>query len=717
MEKLTVLTIDDDQDILSLVELLLKKKGCTVLKAESGEKALALIEDVKPDIILLDVMMGEVSGYEVCAKIQEREDLSFIPVIFLTALSSEQDKARAFSLGAVDFLTKPIGKETLYAVLEKHSTTENKWKRFILRKEDSRAPGQRAKTGKPERRSFAAFREFLFDFLNIPDDERERMKMLKTSQLYKALHDTRGFEPSRLALLIAQFVGHEYLPDIETANLLLDVLPPTFSKRNNVAAVSIGGGFAFVVSDPFNIEVLDILESMRPLKIFVSPPDVFAVLYKTSDHEEEDISALAQSVRDLYPVREGADAADDDAASDTDLIYRNLNASPLVRFVNQIIEDAYAMQASDIHIEPQEKSIVIRYRIDGELRIISRLQPRRLINPIGSRVKIMAGINIAERRMPQDGRIVFKQFTAKPLDFDLRVSCAPMQYGEKIVMRILDKRRTLLPLESMGFSAQALSLYREKIRTPYGMVLHVGPTGSGKSMSLYSALNEINRPNINIQTAEDPIEYTLQGINQMQVNPAIGLTFKEALRSFLRQDPDAILVGEIRDRVTAEIAVEAALTGHLLFSTLHTNDAPSTMSRFVEMGIEPYLVSSSVVLICAQRLLRRLCSACKEPYSPNESERRLAEVPPADTVSFYRPVGCPVCNNTGYKGRVGIYELLAPNDALRAAMSSERINTEAIRRVGIEECGMITLFRDAMEKVRAGITSFSEAVSKTKTEE
>lgn len=721
MADLTILAIDDDQDILSLVELLLKKKKYNVVKAESGQKALEILDKLRPDIILLDVMMGDMSGYEVCQKIQEREDLFFIPVIFLTALSSDQDKAKAFSLGAVDFLSKPIEKDILYSVLEKYSTIESKWKRFVLHKEGVKAAGGHEKISSPKKRNLSAFREFLFEFLNIAGDEREKMKTLKISQLSNALNDTRNFEPSRLAILMAQFVGLEYLQVIEPDNILTDVLPPSFCKRNNLVAISLHDGFAFVLSDPFNIDLLDVLKNMKPLKIFVAAPEVIAAIYETNiDTTGDDLAALTQSVRDLLPVKEGEDADEELTESDDELPYRftiNLNASPLVRFVNRIIESAYSMRASDIHIEPQEKNIVVRYRIDGELRIIDRIQPRRMINAIASRIKIMSGMNIAERRLPQDGRIVFKQFSDKKIDCDLRVSCAPMNHGEKIVMRILDKKRSLMPLESMGFSPQALSLYREKIRTPYGMVLHVGPTGSGKSMSLYAALNEVNRPNINIQTAEDPIEYTLAGINQMQVNSAIGLTFKEALRCYLRQDPDVILVGEIRDRETAEIAVEAALTGHLMFSTLHTNDAPSTIIRFVEMGIEPYLISSSVVLICAQRLLRRLCTACKESYLPDDAESRLAEVPPGTSVRFYRPVGCPACNNTGYKGRVGIYELLAPNDALRIAMNSEKINTDLIRRMAIEECGMVTLFKDAMEKVREGITSLNEAVSKTKTEE
>lgn len=722
MEKLTILTIDDDQDILVLVGQLLKKKNYAVVQAENGKVALDILEKMKPDIILLDIMMPDMSGYEVCRRIQEREDLSFIPVIFLTALSSEKDKAKALSLGAVDFLTKPINKELLYAVIARHASTESKWRRFIFSREKTFSKEGALRGASYVNRSYPTFRDFLFEFLNIPDEEQQQLRLFGVEQLAEALHDAQKLDQSRFAILMAQFVGLEYLPAIETNNILMDVLPPSFSRHNKVLAIKFQDELAFVLTDPFNVELLDVLESIKPKKLFVVAPEIISSVYASDpgQESEEELAGLAKKFRDLYPANAKPAAAGNLSETEEERSYLlnvNLNASPLVLFVNKLLEKAYAMRASDIHIEPLEKSVVIRYRIDGELSIVHRIQPRELINVIASRIKIMSQMNISERRLPQDGRFSFKQFTKKAFDFDVRVSSAPMNYGEKIVMRILDKKKTLLPLENLGFSPQAIAVYRQQLRSPYGMILHVGPTGSGKSMSLYSALNEINHPNINIQTAEDPIEYTLSGINQMQVNPAIGLSFKEALRCFLRQDPDAILVGEIRDRETADIAVEAALTGHLLFSTLHTNDAPATIVRFIEMGIPPYMISSSVILICAQRLLRRLCPECKESYLPDDVERNLAEVPPGAKVKFYHPVGCPACNNTGYKGRVGIFELLVPNDSLRVAITAEKISTELIRDIAVNQCGMVSLFQDAMEKVREGVTSMKEAVSKTRSEE
>ena len=329
----------------------------------------------------------------------------------------------------------------------------------------------------------------------------------------------------------------------------------------------------------------------------------------------------------------------------------------------------------------------------------------------------MSNLDIAERRMPQDGRIVFKKYTKKNFDFDLRVATSPMNFGEKVVMRILDKQKSTLPLDKLGYSARNLRVYREKILTPYGMILHVGPTGSGKSMTLYAALNEIQRPEINIQTVEDPIEYTLPGINQMQTHKDIGLTFGRALRAYLRQDPDVLLVGEIRDLETAQIAIEAALTGHLLLSTLHTNDAPSTVTRLVEMGIEPFLVSSTIICVCAQRLLRRLCSNCKEEYEPDEAQKLLVGLDPQMSVILHRAKGCKECSGIGYKGRIGTHEIFVPDDDVRLGISKGTLTAENLKRIGVERLGMTTLYWDAMEKVRNGVTTVEDVLAKIRKDE
>ena len=323
----------------------------------------------------------------------------------------------------------------------------------------------------------------------------------------------------------------------------------------------------------------------------------------------------------------------------------------------------------------------------------------------------MCNLDIAERRLPQDGRIVFKQYNKKNIDIDLRVSTAPLNHGEGVVMRILDKQKSTLPLPALGFTDANLAKYRECIRQPYGMILHCGPTGSGKSMTLYSALNEVNTPDVVIRTAEDPIEYTLPGINQMQMHRQIGLTFAAALRAFLRQDPDIILVGEIRDKETANIAVEAALTGHMLISTLHTNDAPSTIARLTDMGIEPFMISSSLVCVCAQRLMRRVCKVCRVAYEPEGREKDMLARGIGWSGQIYKanPKGCTKCNSTGYKGRVGIHELLVTNEEIIAAINHEA-ETAEIKRLAMKG-GMKTLHQDSLIKVKEGLTTLAEALS------
>ncbi|MFH1498327.1 MAG: GspE/PulE family protein [Verrucomicrobiota bacterium] len=386
------------------------------------------------------------------------------------------------------------------------------------------------------------------------------------------------------------------------------------------------------------------------------------------------------------------------------------DSGPIIQLSNRIIEDAYYMGTSDIHIEPWEKEIIVRYRIDGicqeKLRLPGKVGPSLI-----ARLKIMCNLDISERRLPQDGRIVFKQYTKKGIDIDLRVSTAPLNHGEGVVMRILDKQKSTLPMTALGFSEDNLRRYREVIQQPYGMILHCGPTGSGKSMTLYSALSEINDPDVNIQTAEDPIEYTLAGINQMQMNRQIGLTFARALRCYLRMDPDIILVGEIRDEETAGIAVEAALTGHLLVSTLHTNDAPSTVTRLTEMGIEPFNISASLVAVCAQRLLRRVCKNCKMPYEPVGREKEIMEKALGWSGQVFKanPQGCPTCGGTGYKGRVGIHELMTNSDELTAAINKE-LEVAELKRIAMRG-GMKTLHQDSMLKVKQGLTTIEEALS------
>lgn len=384
--------------------------------------------------------------------------------------------------------------------------------------------------------------------------------------------------------------------------------------------------------------------------------------------------------------------------------------APIVKLVNGIFINAIKAGASDIHIEPYENSLRVRYRVDGVMHTTMSL-PTKIKNALTSRIKIMSKLDIAERRLPQDGRIKLKLGRNREIDF--RVSTLPTLFGEKTVLRILDKSNLQIDLTKLGFEKKQLDDFMDAIEKPYGMVLVTGPTGSGKTTTLYSALNHLNKPGINIMTAEDPVEYNFMGINQVQVKEEIGLTFASALRSFLRQDPDIIMVGEIRDFETAEIAVKAALTGHLVLSTLHTNDAPSTVSRLLNMGIEPFLVSSSVILILAQRLSRKICSQCKEEekLSPQALIKIGFSEEEANTIRCYRGKGCSACNNTGYKGRIALYEVMPISDEIRELIL-EGASANEIKKTAVR-LGMKTLRMSGLSKVKEGITSVEEVLRVT----
>jgi type IV pilus assembly protein PilB len=387
--------------------------------------------------------------------------------------------------------------------------------------------------------------------------------------------------------------------------------------------------------------------------------------------------------------------------------------APVIKLVNVILMSAIQKGASDIHIEPYEKELRVRYRIDGLLYNIMQ-PPMKFRDAITSRIKIMSKLDIAEKRLPQDGRIKIRfQDQGVNRDIDFRVSCLPTLFGEKIVMRLLDKEKLMLDMTKLGFEQESLAKFENAIAKPWGMVLVTGPTGSGKTNTLYSSISRINTPETNIMTAEDPVEFNLVGVNQVQVREAIGLNFAAALRSFLRQDPNTILVGEIRDFETAEIAVKAALTGHLVLSTLHTNDAPSTVNRLMNMGIEPFLVASSLNLVCAQRLVRRICKNCSEPHpTPPEALMQAGfNADDAKTVVPNKGKGCEKCNNTGYKGRVGLYEVMEITEELRELILVGASGLE-LRRKAVEE-GMITLRGSGLLKVKLGVTTIEEVVRET----
>jgi len=530
----------------------------------------------------------------------------------------------------------------------------------------------------------------------------------KEIPLRQAVLEVEGVDHVALARSLSRLSG---LPVVDTLDPTL-VAPPEYirqlphliSRENAVLPLYLDSQGEVVVGMA-DLQALAVLDDLRvlyghPIRPVLVPAKLLAeATQQAYDRAASSAEAIIEKADD-----EAEDVADlelDDAE-----LLDDPNQAPIIRFVNAVLSQAIKERASDIHIEPYEKDLVVRFRVDGVLKESLR-PPAKFKNPIISRVKILAGLNIAEKRLPQDGRIRRKLGSR---EIDLRVSTVPVRHGERVVMRILEKGK-VFSLDKIGMFGDTLTRFRELIQRPHGILLVTGPTGSGKSTTLYSAMTEINSPDLNILTIEDPVEYEAPGIGQVQVNPKIDLTFASALRSFLRQDPDVILVGEIRDSETANNAIQASLTGHLVFSTLHTNDAATAFARLCDMNVEPFLVADTMLGVIAQRLVRTLCPTCKRQYVPTEIELRevgctpeqIAQVPNA---TIYKSVGCVECNNLGFTGRTGIYELLVNSEEVQRLVI-QNAPSGAIKKTAVEQ-GMFTLFEDGVRKVFQGITTFDE---------
>ncbi len=522
---------------------------------------------------------------------------------------------------------------------------------------------------------------------------------------------------------VTNFLSRQYgVPAINLSYFEIDpavvkLIPHETAKRYQILPLSrVGASLTIAMVDPTNVFAMDDIKFMTGFNIEPVVASESSIVegidkaYGTS--REEELEQVMQSMNDLG---EGADVEVQAEAQEMELreLEKAADEAPIVKLVNIVLTDAVKRGASDIHMEPYEKEFRVRFRIDGVLQLVMN-PPLKLKDAITSRLKIMAKLDISEKRLPQDGRIMLKMVLGgKKKQLDFRVSTLPTLWGEKIVLRLLDKENLRLDMTKLGFEAESLVKFEKAILKPYGMVLVTGPTGSGKTNTLYSSISRLNQPDTNIMTAEDPVEFQLAGVNQVQMKEQIGLNFAAALRAFLRQDPNIILVGEIRDFETAEIAIKAALTGHLVLSTLHTNGAPETITRLMNMGIEPFLVATLVHLICAQRLVRRICKDCVEPvemppqalidegYTPEE----------AQTVKIMKGTGCATCNQTGYKGRTGLYEVMEVDDEIRELVlvgaSAVELKKKAIER------GMITLRRSGLIKVAAGWTTLEEVARET----
>jgi type IV pilus assembly protein PilB len=552
-----------------------------------------------------------------------------------------------------------------------------------------------------------------------------RQNVINLEQLRSAQEEQKkngkalGFNLARLGYVsderVTEFLSQQYrvpainLTDFEIDPEVLKLVSQEVARKHRCIPVSRAGSSLIVaMSDPTNLHAIDDIKFLTGYNVEPVVASEQSIMNAIEGHFQAP-SVSYDDVMEGFEEEEIAFGEDDEDFNALELEKLSSDA-PVVRLVNLILVNAIKKSASDIHVEPYEKQYRVRYRVDGVLNE-EMTPPPKLRNAITSRLKIMASLDIAERRLPQDGRIKLKLGKGREMDF--RVSTLPTLFGEKVVLRLLDKSSLQLDMTKLGFEEHSLGDFKWGIEQPYGMVLVTGPTGSGKTTTLYSALSDLNKPEVNISTAEDPVEYNLMGINQVQMKEEVGLNFAAALRSFLRQDPDIIMVGEIRDFETAEIAVKAALTGHLVLSTLHTNDAPSTISRLLNMGVEPFLVTASVNLIVAQRLARKICKDCAQPFSIDPQAFINAGMNERDAKTFQprKGVGCPSCNSTGYKGRVALYEVMPFREDLKnmvlGGSSTAELKSEAIRM------GMKSLRMSGLTKIIEGVTTLDEVVRVT----
>jgi len=525
--------------------------------------------------------------------------------------------------------------------------------------------------------------------------------------------DKKYATPETIAQAYAKYSSFAYIDTVTEKMADLDLLakvPLKFLRDNEIMPVMVDGNITILTANPFDFQPLDELNmllgggaqyAVAPLSVIINGINRYYPLEGTE-----------RMMKELEEEEEAPKEVAFEEIEEKDILGMATEA-PIIKLVNNIFFQAVKRHASDIHIEPFEKELRVRYRIDGVMYNVMS-PPKRIQGALISRIKIMAHLDIAEKRIPQDGRIAIK---VGDRAYDIRVSVLPVTFGERVVMRLLDKSRTFTGLQDIGFSPRDLKVLEANISRPNGIIYVTGPTGSGKTSTLYSVLTKLNRPEVNIITVEDPVEYQMAGVGQVGVREKVGLTFAAALRSILRQDPDIVMIGETRDQETAQIAVQAALTGHLVLSTLHTNSAPASITRLIDMGVEPFLIASSVVMVVAQRLVRKLCPKCKKEYHPNIEllEKIGLSAKEAKSIKFYGPVGCDECNQTGFRGRIAIFEIMEMTPAI-AKLTMERSETGVIREQALKD-GMIPLIQDGLRRIKDGITTIDEVLAVATTEQ
>jgi len=680
-KKPLILSVDDDQDALKLNELLLTNAGYNVKTAESGISALQAISEEKPDLILLDIMMPRMDGYNVCSRLQKKRETAYIPVIFVTALGEKQDKARAFAVGAVDYLVKPIQKDILIHKVQTHLKTNTQWKE--LHKDSA----QRYERILPS--DFIQFKEYLFDKLSLDPEKKYQFSNILPSKIYSISSDI-GINNNKMAQYIAEFLKLPYVSHINPEDVKLGVLPTPFCKSNHVVAVNdVSAENAFVLSNPFDWYLLENLKKFTGLDVTVKPiisgPDNIDMLFKYDTTKEDKEVSIVEDKKITTPVIETVAKVPES----------EIKKYPIVYITNSIIDKAVNERASDIHIEPKKTNVVVRFRIDGDLGEFFTLKKNTGAKII-SRLKVLGGLDIGEKRKPQDGAF------AAIIDnrtFNLRVASTSTPNGESVIIRLLEPYAKPKELKELGMTDKQVNTTINMVNRTTGLILIVGTTGSGKSTTIYSLLHKTNLETRSLISVEDPVEYRIHLANQQQVNEKAGVTFEALLKSAVRQDPDILFMGEVRDQYSAKMSMDFASTGHLTITTLHTSNATAAIFRLERLGVERGAMADTILDVVAQRLLKKLCPHCKKIVSISKKEIDMIS-PFTDVIpsQVAHPVGCPECNNTGYFGREGVYEILE-FDAEISGMVRSNIPISEIRSIARKR-GDYLISQHAVEKTR-----------------
>lgn len=684
-----ILSIDDDPITLKLLHRILTLAGYQVITAQSGAQAFNILSQTKPDLILLDIMMSGMNGYQVCSKIQENEALAYIPVIFVTALNSEPDKKKAFAVGGVDYITKPFSKADILQKVDLHLKTNAHWDQvhqdFI----------SWDKWSLPE--NFLKFKEFLYKKLHIPKNKQEQIQPIRPAKLY-SIASALDLEDSQLAKYIAEFLQISYLEEIKPEMIQLGVLPPLFCKANSIVPVrSNQGGKGFILSNPFHWELLDSLNRFiergkKPEIAITQPDNILSLFSQPSVQVKVPDSQLATNQSNQVSRNQATTTSNQSVQSVNQQggVERSIEQA-----ADTILAAAVSSRASDIHIEPKLTHALVRFRIDGDLHDVRKF-PNETAAKVITRLKALGGLEITERRKPQDG--AFETYINNRF-FRLRLATTSTPDGESMIIRMLEPTAKPKPLKELGMTEGQVEKMIQFAKQTQGLIVIVGPTGSGKSTTIYSLLSQVDTKSRSLISVEDPIEYRIFNANQQQVNDKAGVTFESLLKSAMRQDPDILYLGEIRDSYSAKVGMEFASTGHLTISSLHSASATSAIFRLEQLGIPRATMADALLGIVAQKLLKKLCPHCKEVQPITDKEAAILEGFTDNIPSVVaHPVGCNKCNQTGYFGREGIYEVLH-FDAVLTEMVRREVPISAIRDYARQR-GDCLIANHAVEKVR-----------------